>query len=90
MENVQPQGVVVVNERLARRFWPGQDALGKRLKWGGDSPQNRNPWLTIVGVVADVANGALGSEPTFTHTSRSVGFLTTCSTARARSDVKSS
>jgi len=63
VENVQPQGVVVVNERLARRFWPGQDALGKRLKWGGDSPQNRNPWLTIVGVVADVANGALGSEP---------------------------
>jgi putative ABC transport system permease protein len=63
VENVQPQGVVVVNQRLARRFWPGQDAVGKRLKWGGDSPQNRNPWLTIVGVVADVANGALGSEP---------------------------
>jgi len=63
VENVQPQGVVVVNERLARRFWPGQDAVGKRLKWGGDSPENRNPWLTIVGVVADVANGAIGSEP---------------------------
>src|SRR6185503_1412988 len=63
VENVQPQGVVVVNERLAQRFWPGQDALGKRLKWGGDSPQNRNPWLTIVGVVADVANGAIGSQP---------------------------
>ena len=63
VENVQPQGVVVVNERLAQRFWPGQDAVGKRLKWGAESPQNRNPWLTIVGVVADVANGALGSEP---------------------------
>jgi len=63
VENVQPQGVVVVNERLARRFWPGQDAVGKRLKWGGDSPQNQNGWLTIVGVVADVANGALGSQP---------------------------
>ena len=56
-------GCVVVNQRLAQRFWPGQDALGKRLKWGADSPQNRNPWLTIVGVVADVADGALGSEP---------------------------
>jgi predicted permease len=62
-EDVQPQGVIVVNERLARRFWPGQDALGKRLKWGADSPRNRNPWLTIVGVVADVANGTIGSEP---------------------------
>ena len=34
VENVQAQGVLVVNERLAQRFWPGQDALGKRLKWG--------------------------------------------------------
>jgi len=66
VENVQSHGVVVVNERLARRFWPGQDAVGKRLKWGADSPQNRNAWLTIVGVVADVANVAVGSEP-FLH-----------------------
>ena len=54
---------MIVNQRLAQRFWPGQDALGKRLKWGADVPQNQNPWLTIVGVVADVADGALGSEP---------------------------
>ena len=66
VEIVEPRGVVIVNERFARRFWPGQDAIGKRLKWGLDVPQNRNPWLTIVGVVADVADGALGSEP-FIH-----------------------
>ena len=62
-ESIQPRGVVIVNERLARRFWPGQDAVGKRLKWGLDVPRNPNPWLTVVGVVADVADGALGSEP---------------------------
>jgi putative ABC transport system permease protein len=63
IESVERRGVVIINERLARRFWPGQDALGKRLKWGLDVPQNPNPWLTIVGVVADVSDGALGSEP---------------------------
>jgi putative ABC transport system permease protein len=62
-ESVEPRGVVIVNERLAKRFWPGQDAVGKRLRWGLDVPRNPNPWLTIVGVVADVTDGALGSEP---------------------------
>ena len=43
---------VIVNQTLARRFWPGQDPLGKRLKMGaGSSPW---PWRTIVGVAGDV------------------------------------
>src|SRR5262245_5990278 len=44
-------GVVVVNERLARAFFPDGDALGRQLKLGGRDA-NR-PWLTIVGVSAD-------------------------------------
>jgi putative ABC transport system permease protein len=63
VEDLQSQTVVIVNQRLAQRFWPGQDVLGKRLKWGADVPQNQNSWLTIVGVVADVADDGLGSEP---------------------------
>jgi predicted permease len=65
-ESVEPRGVVIVNERLAQKFWPGQDAIGKRLRWGLDVPQNPNPWLTVVGVVADVVDGGLGTEP-FVH-----------------------
>jgi len=67
VENVEPRGVVIINERLARVFWPGQDAVGKRLRWGrdGNSPANRNAWLTVVGVVADVADGPLDGEPFF-------------------------
>jgi putative ABC transport system permease protein len=43
--------VCIVNESFARRFWPGQDPLGKRIKHGRtDSPR---PWLTVVGIVAD-------------------------------------
>ncbi|HYG80634.1 MAG TPA: ABC transporter permease [Pyrinomonadaceae bacterium] len=44
--------VAVVNETMARQFWPGESPVGKRFKAGRlDSP---DPWLTIVGVVADV------------------------------------
>lgn len=38
--------VVIVNETLARQFWPGQEAVGKRLAWG--TPQMHLPWLTVV------------------------------------------
>ena len=43
--------VCIVSDSLAGRFWPGQDVIGKRVKWGRlDGPR---PWLEIVGVVAD-------------------------------------
>lgn len=44
--------VCIVNRSLAQRFWPDQDPIGKRVKWGRlDSPR---PWLTVVGVVGDM------------------------------------
>ncbi|HJU89705.1 MAG TPA: ABC transporter permease [Gemmatimonadaceae bacterium] len=45
--------VVVVNETLARRFWPGEDAVGKRLTL--DNPTDPEPpvWRTVVGVAKD-------------------------------------
>jgi putative ABC transport system permease protein len=44
--------VVIVNETLARKFWPAGDAVGKRIRLKG--PLDENPWLEIVGVVQDV------------------------------------
>jgi putative ABC transport system permease protein len=43
---------VVVNETLARRIWPGEEAVGKQLKQGW--PDSETPWRRVVGVVADV------------------------------------
>lgn len=44
--------VVVISESLARRFWPGQDPVGRHLKLGG--PDSQEPWLTVAGVAGDV------------------------------------
>jgi putative ABC transport system permease protein len=44
--------VVVVNETLARKHWPGEDPIGKRIRF--DGPAERMPWMEIVGVVQDV------------------------------------
>jgi putative ABC transport system permease protein len=48
-------GVVVINETLARRFWPNENPLGKRIKAGFDD----SIWCTIVGIVADVKQAGL-------------------------------
>jgi putative ABC transport system permease protein len=52
--------VVVVNETLARRYWPGRSAVGQPLRWGG--PSSETPWQEIVGVVADVRHFGLDGE----------------------------
>ena len=43
--------VCIVNESFARRFWPGEDPLGKRVKSG--RVDNPRPWYTVIGIVAD-------------------------------------
>lgn len=47
--------VALVNERLARQFWPSEDPIGKRFMWGRFDPASQNPpkWVTVVGVVDD-------------------------------------
>jgi predicted permease len=53
--------VVVINEEMARRYWPGQDPIGRRFKYGLD-PAADSPWKTVVGVVSDMRRQRL-DEP---------------------------
>ena len=52
--------VLIVGETTARRIWPGEDPLGKRVKLGGVD----QPWWTIVGVAGDVHHVGLDATPT--------------------------
>ena len=51
-------GAVIINETFARHFFPGEDAIGKRIGRGGT-----DSWLTVVGVVGDVKHKELSAEP---------------------------
>ena len=44
--------VAIVNETFAKRIWPGEDPIGKRLKQGW--PEQKEPWREVVGIVNDV------------------------------------
>jgi predicted permease len=54
--------VVVINEEMARRFWPGEDPVGKRFKYGLD-PAADMAWTMVVGVVADMRRQRLDEAP---------------------------
>ncbi len=51
--------VVVINDTMAARYWPGEDAIGRQFMMGTDD----KPWLTIVGIVGTVRHNAVVEEP---------------------------
>jgi len=60
-DRVDSPRAVVVSQEMARRFWQGEDPVGKRIKTGGfNSP---NPWMEIVGVAKDVRQVKLDADP---------------------------
>ncbi len=57
VDNVKAPLVCIVNHMLAEHFWPGQDPIGKRLRWG--YPKTPTPWMTVVGVMGDIKQMAV-------------------------------
>ena len=55
-DNQDGMSVAVINQTMAKRFWPNEDPIGNRVKLGGQDPRFswESIWLTIVGVVGDV------------------------------------
>ncbi len=60
-DDIQAPGVAIINQALARRFFPEEEAIGKRIRfYSTRDPQP--PWLEVVGVVNDVKQISLDSE----------------------------
>jgi len=55
--------VVVVNETTARRYWAGEDPVGRRIGWRVGGPPNPIVWREVVGVVADIRHHGLAEPP---------------------------
>jgi predicted permease len=49
--------VVIVDESTARRFWPGQDPIGRRL-----NPGSTKTWMTVVGIIHDIKHDGLDQD----------------------------
>ncbi|HKW26440.1 MAG TPA: ABC transporter permease [Terriglobales bacterium] len=49
--------VAVINESMARTYWPGENPVGRRFKRG--VLQSDNPWYTVIGIVADMRQGGM-------------------------------
>ena len=60
-DTLDSPGVVVINEALARKHWPGEDPIGKRITF---DDQDKNPnWLTVVGVSKNTVRSSWGAAP---------------------------
>jgi predicted permease len=57
MDRSGAQPVAIVNEAFVRRYWPGREALGRQLRFGGGT------WRTVVGVVRDTKFRQLDEGP---------------------------
>jgi len=60
-DTAEAPGAAVIDEMLARAYWPGEEALGKRLHFGGSAEKERS-WFTVVGVVGNVRHSGLHVE----------------------------
>jgi predicted permease len=58
-DTAESQGVAIINEAFARRYFASQDPVGRRIRPRGDD----NDWLTVIGVVGDVRQTGLAEEP---------------------------
>lgn len=54
--------VAVIDETMAHAYWPGEDPLNKRFRFGGFG-QTEEPWITVVGIVGNVRHSGLHVDP---------------------------
>jgi putative ABC transport system permease protein len=62
-DHAQAPGVAIISEAMARRYWPNEDPIGKRLREDNRGAPTPAPWLEIVGVVGEVKYRGLPQNP---------------------------
>jgi putative ABC transport system permease protein len=60
-DNANSPPVGIINETMARRYWPGEDPIGQQFRLAG--PPSMFPWVTVIGVAGDVRYGNVEEAP---------------------------
>jgi predicted permease len=73
-DDAKAPSAIVVNDSMARRYWPGANAVGRRITFS-DHPKEKD-WSTVVGIVGDVkdAPSSKAAEPAFWWSESQTGF----------------
>ena len=61
-DSAEAPGIIIINQAMAKKYWSGEDALGKRINFGDAEPQ-KIKWFTIVGIVGDLRHRGLDEDP---------------------------
>ena len=79
-DDAQHQPVAIISETAARRWWPGESPIGRKVRAGGTGDFDKSPFREVVGVVGDVAQYGLGLPSTpqiyMPHAQFAVRFMT--------------
>lgn len=62
-DDARASRVVVLNQRAARTYWPGENPIGKRIAINGDEIGNAPRWMTVIGIVADSRQYDWAAQP---------------------------
>lgn len=77
--------VVLVSETMAHKLWPGEDPIGKRVRFYNSDPAEQRPWRTVVGIVRDVKQYGLDTAGTMAMYETIAQFPATAVTLVVRS-----
>ena len=74
-DRLDSPAVVVISETMARKYWPGEGAVGKRIAVG--KPKSPDDWITVIGVAKDVRQFGLDADvkPQMYLTYEQAGFF---------------
>jgi putative ABC transport system permease protein len=90
-DDAQHQPVAIVSETAARLWWPGEPAIGRKVRAGGTGDFDKSPFREVVGVVSDVAQYGLGLPSTpqiyMPHAQFAVQFMTLLVRAKGDADA---
>lgn len=63
-DRAETEQVCVIDDALARRYWPGTDPIGQHIKMYAAAPGQNPPWITVVGIVGHAKTSSLQSDTT--------------------------